>query len=144
MRELDVATTTAILNEIVEYELAGVVRFFHYSLMVAGPHRIPIVDFLKSQATESLQHAQQAGEILTGLGGHPSMKTAPIAESNQHGLTDILSESLAHEEQAIVLYRRLLDTVQDSSIYLEEYARGMIAAEETGALEFRKMLRDFG
>ena len=47
-----------------ECELAGVVRYTHSSMMVSGPHRIPIVDFLKEQANESLIHAQQAGEIL--------------------------------------------------------------------------------
>ena len=52
-----------ILNEIMEYELSGVVRYTHSSLMVTGPHRLPIVDFLKEQASESLQHAQQAGEL---------------------------------------------------------------------------------
>ena len=38
-----------ILNEIMEYELSGVVRYTHSSLMVVGPHRLPIVDFLKEQ-----------------------------------------------------------------------------------------------
>ena len=57
-----------------EYELSGVVRYTHSSLMVTGPHRLPIVDFLKEQASESLQHAQQAGELLTGLDGHPSQR----------------------------------------------------------------------
>ena len=63
-----------ILNEIMEYELAGVVRYTHYSLMITGPYRLPIVEFLKEQANESLQHAQQAGELLTGLDGHPVKK----------------------------------------------------------------------
>ena len=56
-----------ILNEIMEYELAGVVRYTHYSLMITGPYRLPIVEFLKEQANESLQHAQQAGELLLSL-----------------------------------------------------------------------------
>ena len=36
-----------ILNEIMEYELAGVVRYTHSSMMVSGPYRLPIVAFLK-------------------------------------------------------------------------------------------------
>ena len=71
------ADVCGILNEIMEYELSGVVRYTHSSLMVVGPHRLPIVDFLKEQASESLQHAQQAGELLTGLDGHP-VKRLPI------------------------------------------------------------------
>ncbi len=143
MRDLDLPKTTEAFTRIVEYELAGVVRFTHYALMVAGPNRIPIVAFLKQQATESLLHAQQAGELLVGLGGHPTMKVAKIEETNQHRLPDILAESLAHEERAVDLYRELLDVVSGKSVYLEEYARSMISAEEMGAMELRKMLRDF-
>ena len=76
INKLNSSRTIDILNEIMEYELAGVVRYTHYSLMVAGPHRLPIVQFLKDQANESLVHAQQAGELLTGLDGHPSQKNS--------------------------------------------------------------------
>jgi bacterioferritin len=143
LRELDQQATNDALAAIVEYELAGVVRYTHYALMVTGPYRIPIVDFFKMQATESLQHAQQAGEILTGLGGHPSLRIAAIDESDRHSLKHLLEESAAHEQQALRLYKDLLDIVQDSSVYLEEYARTMIGQEELHSIELRKMLRDY-
>ena len=126
-----------------EYELAGVVRYTHYSLMVTGPHRLPIVDFLKEQASESLVHAQQAGEVLTGLDGHPSQKIAAIEETHNHSIRDILEESLEHELQALNLYRQLLKKVEGSSVYLEEYTRGLIGQEEQHQLELKKMLKDF-
>ena len=132
-----------ILNEIMEYELAGVVRYTHYSLMVVGPHRLPIVEFLKDQANESLLHAQQAGELLTGLEGHPSQKIAEIVETNNHSIKDILQESLAHEMHALSLYKILLKEVEGSSVYLEEYARALIGQEEQHQLELKKMLKDF-
>jgi bacterioferritin len=144
MRDLDLKKTIELLNAILEYELAGVVRYTHYSLMVTGPNRIPIVQFLKAQAAESLLHAQQAGEIITGLDdGHPSLRIAPIEESHQHSIKDILVESLGHESKALSLYKTLLEIVEDVSIYLEEYARTMISSEEMHTLELRKMLRDF-
>jgi bacterioferritin len=124
MRELDRDKTNEILNTIMEYELAGVVRYTHYSLMVTGPHRIPIVQFFQQQATESLLHAQQVGEILTGLEGHPSLKIAQMEESNEHTLHTILVESLHHEKKALDLYKDLLEAVEDASIYIEEFARG--------------------
>src|ERR1700690_4488338 len=123
MRTLDIEKTHGLLSQIMEFELAGVVRYTHYSLMVAGPNRIPIVQFLKSQASESLLHAQQAGEILTGLDGHPSLRIAKIAETYQHSVKDILGESMAHEQQALELYMALLDVAKDASVYIEEYAR---------------------
>ncbi|MBF2007706.1 bacterioferritin [Chlorogloeopsis fritschii PCC 9212] len=144
MQELDHKKTIDLLNSIMEFELAGVVRYTHYSLMVNGPYRIPIVDFFKAQASESLLHAQQVGEILTGLEGHPSLKIAPMEESYKHSVKDILEESLAHEKKALDLYKKLLDAVTNASIYLEEFARTMIGQEEMHNLELKKMLRDFG
>ena len=141
--ELNSSNATDILNAIMEYELAGVVRYTHYSLMVVGPHRLPIVQFLKDQANESLLHAQQAGELLTGLDGHPSQKIAEIIETNNHSIKDILQESLAHEMHALSLYKDLLKEVEGSSVYLEEYARSFIGEEEQHQLELKKMLKDF-
>src|SRR5258706_7015665 len=105
MKTLDSKKTHKLLSTIMEFELAGVVRYTHYSLMVTGPNRIPIVAFMKTQAQESLMHAQQAGELLTGLGGHPTQKIAKIEESYKHTVEDILRESLAHEERALNIYK---------------------------------------
>jgi bacterioferritin len=140
---IDEQAVTNLLRSIVEFELAGVVRYTHYSLMVSGPYRLPIVQFMRGQATESLAHALRAGEILTGLGGHPSMKVAAVEESGEHGVRAILEESLVHERRAVDLYRNLLSVVQNRSVFLEEYARSQIAVEEEHLFELRKMLRDF-
>ena len=143
MKQFDEKKICEILNSIMEYELAGVVRYTHSSLMVTGPHRIPIVAFLQGQANESLLHAQQAGELLTGLEGHPSQKITPIEESNKHSIQDILEESLEHELHALNLYKSLLDLVENASVYLEEYARTMIGQEEQHTIELKKMLQDY-
>jgi len=140
---IDNAKVCEILNRIVEAEMAGVVRYAHSSLMVSGPNRIPIVQFLQEQANESLAHALQAGEFITGFDGHPSQRIATIEENHNHSVQQILEESLEHEEQAVSLYRELLTEVADKSIMLEEYARGQIGMEEQHALEIRKMLKDF-
>tara|TARA_B100001250_G_scaffold297962_1_gene259447 strand:+ start:3132 stop:3587 length:456 start_codon:yes stop_codon:yes gene_type:complete len=132
-----------ILNEIMEYELAGVVRYTHSSMMVSGPYRLPIVTFLKEQAAESLMHAQLAGEKIAGLDGHPSQRIAKIEETNRHTIKDILEESLEHELYALTLYKKLLSSVENKSVYLEEYARAQIGEEEQHSLELKIMLKDF-
>ena len=144
MRELNTLKVCDILNDIIELEMAGVVRYAHSSLMITGPNRIPIVAFLQEQATESLDHALQAGEYITGFGGHPSQQIAPIEESHDHSVIQILTESLEHEVRAVNKYKELLEEVEDASIMLEEYARGQIGMEEQHALEIRKMLKDYG
>ncbi|MCY7337391.1 MAG: bacterioferritin [Chamaesiphon sp.] len=143
MQDLDQEKAIDVLRSLMEFELAGVVRYTHYSLMITGPNRIPIVDFFKAQATESLLHAQQVGEILTGLEGHPSLQIAPMEETYKHSVKDILQESLTHEKSALQMYKKLLDIVEDASVYLEEFARTMIGNEELHAIEIKKMLRDF-
>ena len=144
LKPLDTNKACAILNEIMEYELAGVDRYTHSAMMITGPYRIPIVAFLKEQASESLLHAQGAGELIAGLDGHPSQKIAKIEETGQHTIKDILEESLEHELHAVGLYKKLLEEVEDRSIYLEEYARGMIGEEEQHSLELKRMLKDYG
>ena len=141
--EINTKEVCDILNEIMEYELAGVVRYTHSAMMVSGPYRLPIVTFLKEQAEESLLHAQLAGEKIAGLDGHPSQKIAKIKETNRHTFKDILEESLEHELFALSLYKKLLNCVENKSVYLEEYARAQIGEEEQHSLELKIMLKDF-
>ena len=133
-----------ILNSIMELELAGVVRYTHYSLMVYGYNRIPIVSWLKSNADESLVHAHKAGELVTLLGGHPSLKIGTLLETEKHDMGDILRESLEHEKTAIAKYYELLKLAEGKSILLEEFAREMIVGEELHLDEVNKMLRKAG
>jgi bacterioferritin len=140
----DKAAAVKLLNEILETELAGVVRYTHYALMVFGHNRIPITSWLRGEASTCLAHANQAGELVTHFGEHPSLKIGALLETHKHGINDILLESLAAEEAGLALYRRLLELVRDRSILLEEYARNMIAEEETHLGEVKKMLRKPG
>lgn len=130
-----------VLNSILETELAGVVRYMHYSLMVFGHNRIPIVKWLRDQANESLTHAGVAGEHITTLGGHPSLKIGKLTETHKHTVNDILNESLKHEQEQLTNLRNLLKLVEGDSIYLEEYARDMICEEEAHVSEIEKMMR---
>ena len=143
LKNIDQKKINSILNEIMEYELAGVVKYTHFALMVTGPSRLILDKFFKSQAEESLLHAQQAGELLTGLGGHPSQKIPSINESNKHSIKDLLVESLNHEEKAISLYNDLLHCSENKSLYIEEYSREMLKTEEMHSIEIKKMLRDY-
>lgn len=140
----DTAAAMKLLNQILEAELAGVVRYTHYSLMVFGHNRIPIVSWLRNEATTCLQHANEAGELVTHFGDHPSLKIGSLLETQQHGISDILTESLEAEKAGLALYKQLLDLVINRNVLLEEYARKMIAEEELHIGEVNKMLRKPG
>lgn len=133
-----------VLDRILETELSGVVRYTHYSLMVYGYNRIPIVSWLREQANESLDHAQRAGELITSLGGHPSLSIGPLLETHKHDIGAILREALDHELEGLKLYKELLTLVEGRSVVLEEYAREMIYQEEIHVFDADKMLRKPG
>jgi bacterioferritin len=141
---IDTERVIAQLNRILEWELAGVVRYTHYSMMIFGYSRIPIVSWFQAEATESLQHAQQAGEMVTRLGGHPSLGIGPLLETHQHDIGQILRETLQAEHGALRLYMELLEMVEGKSVALEEYARSLIVQEEAHIDEIDKMLRKPG
>ncbi|MBO0350958.1 bacterioferritin [Phormidium pseudopriestleyi FRX01] len=142
MKELDLKRTIELLNSSMEFELAGVVRYTHYSLVVTGPNRIPIVNFFQIQATDSLNSSQQIGEIITGLEGHPSLRISKMEESYTHSVRTIFEESINHEKKGLERYRNLLNLVKNSSVYLEKFTRKMVASSEVNIIELRKMLRD--
>jgi len=144
MNELDKEQAVGVLNRLLEAELAGVVRYTHYSFLVFGFGRIPIVSWLRTQADESLLHAQQVGEWITALGAYPSLQIGALLDSHKTDIGVMLRESLETEGAALRLYRELLGTVEGKSVALEEFARQMILAEEMHAAEVDKMLRKPG
>ena len=140
----DQDTAIKILNQIMEAELAGVVRYSQYSLMIFGHNHIPIVSWLRGEAYTCLAHANAAGELVTQFGAHPSLKIGALLETHKHGINDILLESLEAEKAGLALYKQLFDVVHDRSILLEDYARNMISEEESHIGEVVKMLRKPG
>ena len=140
----ETAAVVATLNKILEAELAGVVRYTHYSFMIFGYNRIPIVSWLREQAAESMTHAQQAGEMITALGEHPSLSIGPLLETHKHDIGDILHEALENERTGLQLYRDLLGLVEGKIVWIEEYARQMIYQETQHSFDVDKMLRKPG
>lgn len=141
---MDKEQVIAKLNQALENEYAGVVRYSHYSLMIFGFNRIPIVGWFRSQSAESLTHAEQIGEQITALGGHPSLKMGSLLETHQHAVGEILKESLEHERAQVGILREILALVEGEDIQLEEFIRTMIADEQMHIYEIEKMLRHPG
>ena len=140
-KPIDTDAVIGDLNAILELELAGVCRYLHYSLMIFGHARIPIINWMREQATEGMDHAALAGEHVTTLGGHPSLKIGSLTETHQHDVQQILSEALEHERLTLDRYYALLEKVEGKSVWLEEYARDQIRAEEGHIAEVEKMMR---
>ena len=130
------------LNQILQHELAGVVRYTHYSFIVFGNSRIPVVGWFRGAASETLTHATEAGEMITMLGGQPPLGIGDLLDTHEHNMEAILKESIAFEVDGIVLYRDLLTLAEQAgSITLQEYALRLISEEAVHICEIDKMLR---
>jgi bacterioferritin len=132
--------TMACLHKIFQLEMSGIHRYLHYSFMIMGHNRIPIQKWFRDQASEAQAHAVEIGEKITSLGGHPPIVSAGIEENNQHGVHELLQESLNFELQGLQLYKELVRLAGDD-IALEELARDFVRQETEHVDEVRKMLR---
>ena len=138
--KFDVERVVEQLDRILQMELAQIIYYTHYSFMIYGHARIPITSWLRENATESLTHAHEAGEMIMRLHKRPALGIAALPTTRHHSIDEIITESLQREEAGVELYRELLSLVQDKSVVLEEYARRMISAEAVHIREMELML----
>ena len=96
---------------------------------------------MQGHATESLDHAHQAGEEITSLGGSVSLGIGELVGNQTSEIDEMLEGMLTHEREGIALYHQLHDLVAEKHIPLEEYSRQMIRDEELHMGEIAKMLR---
>lgn len=130
------------LQQIFQAEMAGTVRYLHYSFMIMGHNRIPIQKWFRDQANETMAHAIAVGEWITSYEGHPTMESVPVKETNKHRVDELLKESLAYETQTLDLYKELANiAVEENDVALEEFARGLVLDETDHINEVKKMLR---
>lgn len=142
--ELSKDEVLKVLNQIVELELAGAVRYTQYSLMVFGHARIPIVGWMREQAAEGLRHAGLAGEEVTALGAQVSLGIGELVGTHHATVDAMMQEMLVHERRGVELYQRLLGLVEGRDVALEEFTRMMIRSEAVHIAEIEKMLRRRG
>jgi bacterioferritin len=138
--KFDVDRVTEQLNRILQMELAGVIYYTHYSFMIYGHARIPITQWLQENATESLAHAQEAGQMIMRLHKRPELGIAKLPVTRHNTIDQILAESVEREEAGVQLYRDLMEMVKDKSITLEEYAQRLVAVEVVHIREMELML----
>lgn len=140
-RDFDVDAAVRQLGKILEMELATVVYYTHYAFMIYGHARIPIRSWFNEQATESLVHAQEAGDLIVHLGHRPQMGIASLPTTHHNTIDEILTEAVEREEDGVQLYRDLLALIKDKSTVLEEYATRMVSVEAMHVSEMNLMLQ---
>jgi hypothetical protein len=115
--DLDREATVEVLNRILHMELSGVMQHFH--------HRW-VARWLRSSRPRALAIGQHIATLQGGTG----VDVGDLMEDALAGSADILDAALAHEEQRLGEYRKLLELVAGRSDGLEAFARTQIAADE--------------
>ena len=129
------------LNQDLEKEMAGIVRYLHHSFIVFGPHRGPLVQMFRAQATESMTHAIQLGEKITALGGHPTVRVDQVFEPGYQSVEDMLAEDLRAEKAQLGLYTQQLRELGDENLPMKLMLEQIIIAEQNHVDEMEKYLR---
>jgi bacterioferritin len=130
------------LNEILGLELAGTMMYLHYSFFIYGHARIPIVGWLRDQASEGITHATEVGEKITTFGGAPNtFPTQDQFKARFDSLDDMLRQALALERNAFDKYAALLKEVENENLVLRVFLENKIAEESEHIEEIEKMLR---
>ncbi len=129
------------LNRLLAMEMEGVNRYLHHSFMVFGWGREPIVNYLRANAQESLQHAIQLGEKIVSLGSQPNIEAQKAWETKSLNVQEMLESNLEAEKAAVDGYLALLKLIPENEVALEEYARGMVREEQEHVEELQKYVR---
>jgi bacterioferritin (cytochrome b1) len=114
---LDTEATVEVLNRILHMELSGVMQHFH--------HRW-VARWLRT----SRPRAVAVGQHIASLQGGTAVDVGDLMEEALAGSAEILNVALAHEEERLGEYRKLLELVTGRSNGLETFARTQIAADE--------------
>ena len=114
---LDKQAAVEVLNRILHMELSGVMQHFH--------HR-----WVSRWLRASRPRAVAIGQHIASLQGGTAVDVGELMEEALAGSADILNAALAHEEERVSEYRKLLEVVEGRSVGLESFARTQIAADE--------------
>jgi bacterioferritin len=135
------------LNALLANELAGAMMYLHYSFHIYGHARIPIVGWLREQASEGMTHATAVGDQVVAFGGDPATMPAK-GKFKEHfdSLDDMLREALRFEKETFDMYAGLLKSISDDdkdrgALMLRLFLEGMIQEETGHVQEIEKMLR---
>jgi bacterioferritin len=125
------------LNDALEREMSNVVSYLHYSFMVRGVNRGPLVEFFRGQAQESFGHATRLGEKIVALGGQPSIRVEPIRELKSGTAEAMLREELGREKEEVMRYIALLKLVEND-IALRVMLEEIVKDEQEGIEELER------
>jgi bacterioferritin len=130
------------LNEVLSWELAGIVQYLQHSVMVTGSQRVPYAEWFQDGSEEAHDHAEAVANRITALGGIPTVEPARIRQAAD--LEGMLEAALELEQNALAAWERAHDAATEADVprgyvfWLEEH----VAEEQEHVDDLRKMTKD--
>lgn len=130
-----------LLNDAIARELSVTVQYMWHHIMAKGMKSPEIRDILHDIAITEMKHAEKIAERLDYLGGTPTTKPTPIELASN--LEDIIKKNLAKEEDAIKLYKNIINVAKDENdSTTRRLFEEILADEEDHHGEFKNLLED--
>jgi len=99
-----------MLNEAIAREMAVSIQYMWQHVQVMGVKAVAVQDKFKETAITEMKHAETIAERLWYLGGKPTTK--PTAIKVGKSLKEFLEFDTKAEEDAILLYKQIIDQAQ--------------------------------
>ncbi len=96
-----------LLNKAIAREIGVSVQYMWQHVMAIGMKSPEVKDIFEDIAIEEMKHAEKIAERLFYLGGIPTTKPAPISVGDS--LENMVEKDLEAENEAIELYREIID-----------------------------------
>jgi bacterioferritin len=127
-----------VLNRILAREYAGVIQYSQHSFLVQDLFREVYTDYFRDSSRECHGHAHQVGEMISGLGGMPTVEPASIRQATE--LTEMLQQDLALEREVLQAYLDAIDAAADH-VLLRQMLEHMADDEQRAVWHLEKILQ---
>jgi bacterioferritin len=126
------------LNRTLSLEYAGIIQYSQHSFLVQDLFREVYADYFRDNSRECHGHAQRIGEMISGLGGVPTVEPAPIRQATE--LTEMIEQDLALEREALQAYLEAIEAAADH-MPLRQMLEHMADEEQRAVWHLEKILR---
>lgn len=130
---------TELLNDAIAMELQVSIQYMWQHIIAVGIGSAAITPLFKKIAIEEMRHAEMIAERLNYLGGVPTTKIGKIETGN--ALNEMLKINAENEENAIALYRQIIEMAEEKKDYTtRELFEKILSDEESHHDEFTRFL----
>lgn len=118
----------ARMNDVLSWELAGIIQNLNHSMMVTGIHRLEYAELFSENSKENRDHSEILGRRIAALGGVPTVEPAQIRQAVT--LEEMLDAALSLEVAAMSAWQAALAAADNAPMGLRFWIEDMISEEQ--------------